>query len=143
MKSSVIALLFLLSFSAYAQDGYHEIEYPTCAREACFIVDSVEYGFIKMEDIDGYSYMEMNSESGLDDLNVDRGCYTGDADEAADIILAMAGNTNANYMNGGHFVFEKIEKTLVSQNEIELALVAKSDYSTEKIVDVIKVKRCE
>tara|TARA_Y100000385_G_C12910895_1_gene558324 strand:+ start:193 stop:645 length:453 start_codon:yes stop_codon:yes gene_type:complete len=144
-------LVLLFSFSSFAQDitwtgadyGVFEEEFPKCSQEACIDLDGSEYGFYEFQDIDGYSSMQLNTESSLMDMNLDRACFRGEAKEVLEIIEALAGNTNTYYSQGGHVSVVGINaKTLTkSKIVIDITFITDYDYETQSFSQTMKV--CE
>lgn len=137
-------LIFLFSFNLFAQDGYHfDEEAVKCQRETCIIVDSAEYGFYENEDIDGFKYLNLNIESSLMDMNLSRGCFVGDKTEATDILMALAGNVDAQFANGGHIQILSSKILETKKDIIEVNFKYKHDYieGTQEIIE--SLSRCK
>jgi hypothetical protein len=143
MKFLLLSFL-LASFSSFAQDGYHsEPETPTCSRSTCLINNNgVEIGFYETEDIDGYKSMLLNTSSSILDIDLSRFCFTGSQDETLLILSALAGNTNADYYNGGHAMIIDSVNAKVSENMIEKLLVYVDDYESSNKNLAVLIKRC-
>ena len=97
----------------------------------------------EFQDIDGYSSMQLNTESSLMDMNLDRACFRGEAKEVLEIIEALAGNTNTYYSQGGHVSVVGINaKTLTrSKIVIDITFITDYDYETQSFSQTMKV--CE
>lgn len=138
-------LLFVTSFQAFSQDiflydDYHMIdEGPKCQRETCIDIDGAGYGFYEYEDREGNKFLKLNTDSTLLDMNLSRGCFTGDKGEAVKIILGLAGNTNADYGNGGHAYIEKENILHTTNDSIVIEFEYYSDYMNglQKITESI------
>lgn len=149
---TVFFLLAMISTAAFSQEvtlvgpdyGYHEEELPRCERSACLIVDGSEYGFYEFEDIDGYKFLNLNTESSGADINFNRACYKGEVDEVIDIVKSLFGNTNRDYaLNGGHLnILKEIFDTSVA-NEITFITTIQNDYLEDPMDYTDTIKKCE
>jgi len=141
----ICLLISLISFSAFGQDyDYHMIdEGPKCQRETCIDIDGAGYGFYESEDIDGYKFLELNTESSLVDMNLSRGCFTGDKAEAVNIVMALAGNTSRDYGNGGHVLITNQNVLHTDMDSIVVEFEYRHDYMSgpQKITE--SVYRCK
>lgn len=149
-----IVFLFLLTFSTsvFSQEvtwvgadfDYHDEELPKCDREACLVVDGSEYGFYEFEDIDGYKFLYLNTESSGADINFSRACFRGEISEVVDIIKSLLGNTNRNYaLNGGHIKVVKETFDTSKVNEIKFTTTIEHDYLEGLTDHTDNVKKCE
>lgn len=139
----VVVLLFL-SITSFAQDGYHQIEKPTCQSETCLVFDGeIEIGFVTYEDIDGFTVKELNSDSTLTDTIYEdsKVCFRGKHRELFEILHALAGNNAREYYNGGHQVVEGLGLGIISKDEYLVQIKVRSDYGDYEISKPIK--RCE
>lgn len=140
-------LVLLFSFSSFAQDisligsdyGVIEEQLPTCSREACIVLDGSEYGFYEFQDIDGYSYMQLNTKSSLMDMNLERACFRGESKEVLEIIEALAGNTNSQYSQGGHISVVGIHARTLTDSKIviDITFITDYDYRSQSLSQTI------
>lgn len=144
-------LVLLFSFSGFAQEvtwigpdyGIIEEELPKCSREACIDLDGSEYGLYEAQDIDGFSYMNLNTESSLMDMNLDRACFRGNEKEVLEIIEALAGNTNSHYSQGGHVSVVGINAKTLTGSRIVIDITYITDYDFEAQSFTQAMNKCD
>lgn len=142
--TAFILVTFSLSTSIFAQDNYHvDEENQSCDRQACLIIGGLEIGFYEFTDIDGYKFLRLNNESSAMDMNLSRGCFTGEVKEVVNIIEAIVGVTNRDYASGGHVNVIKTEFAEVSKDQINVRYTYEHDYMEGTLVLSDFVKRCK
>ena len=126
----MLALSMLFSFFSFSQDGYHVLEEPKCQEKSCLLVDEVEIGFYSFSDLEGNRVEKMNSNSAFTDLFRPGApaCYKGDPKRIKQILQALAGNNEREYLDGGHAVLRRLEVSL-SGTVLKVFGDVRSDYN--------------
>lgn len=134
-------LLLSITYTTFAQNNYHKEVKKSCSQEACIKTQFNEYELVKNIDQDGGTYESINSNSSILDINFNKSCFTGPDHEVSKIIEALAGNTDADYYNGGHAYIKNI-KISTSIKSIHADIEYGSDYSQETQKISILILKC-
>lgn len=140
----LLVILAILSTTAFAQDSYHVIEKQTCSSDSCLIIGDSEIGFRSYINFEGYEISSLNTSASILDLDItiSNSCFTGSNTEIENILKALAGNTDAQYVDGGHARIKSLAFAQSSSNMIVAKVFYKSDYAKELVVSYAVIKKC-
>lgn len=121
-----IFILMLLLISTVA--SANTMASAKCSRQSCVFNADQEYGFYEVESRSGESYLKLNTKASLLDLPFEGMCFTGDKKEVLSIVEALAGNTDENAFNGGHFRVVGLYARKLQEKIIVVDVTIMSDY---------------
>lgn len=114
-----------------------------CSRQSCVFNADQEYGFYEVESRSGESYLKLNTKASLLDLPFEGMCFTGDKKEVLSIVEALAGNTDENAFNGGHFRVVGLYARKLQEKIIVVDVTIMSDYRYNLYEQRLVLERCQ
>ena len=145
VRFTIIVTLGIFSSVTFSQDSYQdqEIQRSKCEkREDCLQIDNQGYRFIPIynreNELKGH---RLNTSSTLYDVSDRSMCFSGNADFACRILSSLAGTTNFDYSQGGHVQVNEFE-CKSAQRSVKAEVEFKTDYDSDRIFEVLRVKKC-
>ncbi len=141
-KTLVLTFSILFTLSSFAFDTY---EPQKCSRDTCILSSEYQIGFNKSFNRDGEAFLKLNTKSSLLDIPFEKYCFRGDTVEVKDILHSLAGNTNGQYSQGGHFFINGLsfDKRAPHSDDMMFTISYESDYDLHESVEEFILRKCK